>query len=94
MAERGIDITDEYPKPWTDEVVRATDVVARGRLAGSEPRYRLPPDPVQSAISSITLSVIRETISQSRTGTPNRRSRSAWRAARSRSGSRRSPRQR
>jgi protein-tyrosine-phosphatase len=27
MAERGIDITDEYPKPWTDEVVRAADVV-------------------------------------------------------------------
>jgi arsenate reductase (thioredoxin) len=27
MAERGIDITDEYPKPWTDEIVRAADVV-------------------------------------------------------------------
>jgi protein-tyrosine-phosphatase len=27
MAERGIDITSEYPKPWTDEVVRAADVV-------------------------------------------------------------------
>jgi arsenate reductase len=27
MAERGIDITGEYPKPWTDEVVRAADVV-------------------------------------------------------------------
>ena len=27
MAERGIDISDEYPKPWTDEVVRAADVV-------------------------------------------------------------------
>lgn len=27
MAERGIDITDEFPKPWTDEVVRAADVV-------------------------------------------------------------------
>lgn len=27
MAERGIDITDEYPKPWTDEVVQAADVV-------------------------------------------------------------------
>jgi arsenate reductase len=26
MAERGIDITDEYPKPWTDEIVRAADV--------------------------------------------------------------------
>ncbi len=27
MAERGIDITSEYPKPWTDEIVRAADVV-------------------------------------------------------------------
>jgi protein-tyrosine-phosphatase len=27
MAERGIDITTEYPKPWTDEIVRAADVV-------------------------------------------------------------------
>jgi arsenate reductase len=27
LAERGIDISNEYPKPWTDEVVRAADVV-------------------------------------------------------------------
>jgi protein-tyrosine-phosphatase len=27
MAEVGIDITAEYPKPWTDEIVRAADVV-------------------------------------------------------------------
>jgi arsenate reductase len=27
MAERGINISGEYPKPWTDEVVRAADVV-------------------------------------------------------------------
>lgn len=27
MAEVGINITDEYPKPWTDEIVRAADVV-------------------------------------------------------------------
>jgi protein-tyrosine-phosphatase len=27
MAERHIDITGEYPKPWTDEVVRAADIV-------------------------------------------------------------------
>jgi arsenate reductase (thioredoxin) len=27
MAERGIDIIGEYPKPWTDEVVRAADVI-------------------------------------------------------------------
>jgi arsenate reductase (thioredoxin) len=27
MRERGIDITQEFPKPWTDEIVRAADVV-------------------------------------------------------------------
>ena len=27
MAEVGIDIASEYPKPWTDEIVRAADVV-------------------------------------------------------------------
>ena len=27
MAEVGIDITNEFPKPWTDEIVRAADVV-------------------------------------------------------------------
>jgi len=27
MAEIGIDITAEFPKPWTDEIVRAADVV-------------------------------------------------------------------
>jgi protein-tyrosine-phosphatase len=27
MAERGIDVSREYPKPWTDEVVRAADVI-------------------------------------------------------------------
>jgi arsenate reductase len=27
MAEIGIDISAEFPKPWTDEVVRAADVV-------------------------------------------------------------------
>jgi protein-tyrosine-phosphatase len=27
MAEVGIDITGEFPKPWTDEVVLASDVV-------------------------------------------------------------------
>lgn len=27
MAEIGIDITREFPKPWTDEVVRAADVI-------------------------------------------------------------------
>jgi arsenate reductase len=27
MNERGVDITGEFPKPWTDEIVRAADVV-------------------------------------------------------------------
>jgi arsenate reductase len=27
MREQGIDISEEFPKPWTDEVVRAADVV-------------------------------------------------------------------
>lgn len=27
MRERGIDISGEFPKPWTDEIVRAADVV-------------------------------------------------------------------
>jgi protein-tyrosine-phosphatase len=27
MRERGIDISGEFPKPWTDETVRAADVV-------------------------------------------------------------------
>lgn len=27
MAERGIDIADERPQPWSDEILRAADVV-------------------------------------------------------------------
>ncbi|MGC2169510.1 MAG: arsenate reductase ArsC, partial [Acidimicrobiales bacterium] len=27
MGEVGIDIREEFPKPWTDEVVRAVDVI-------------------------------------------------------------------
>ena len=27
MAEVGIDIAGEFPKPWTDEIVQAADVV-------------------------------------------------------------------
>jgi arsenate reductase (thioredoxin) len=27
MHERGIDITREFPKPWTDEILRAADVI-------------------------------------------------------------------
>jgi arsenate reductase len=27
MRERGIDISQQHPKPWTDEVIRAADVI-------------------------------------------------------------------
>ena len=27
MAEKGIDISGEFPKPWTDEVIQAADAV-------------------------------------------------------------------
>jgi arsenate reductase len=27
MAERDIDISHEYPKPWTDEIVQAADII-------------------------------------------------------------------
>jgi arsenate reductase len=27
MSERGIDISHQFPKPWTDEIVGAADVV-------------------------------------------------------------------
>ena len=27
MAEVGVDITGEYPKPWTEEIVRTADVI-------------------------------------------------------------------
>ena len=27
MAERGIDLANEYPKPWTDEILQAADVI-------------------------------------------------------------------
>jgi arsenate reductase len=39
MAERGIDISREYPKPWTDEVVRAADVVVTMGCGDACPIY-------------------------------------------------------
>ena len=27
MAERGIDIAEEFPKPWTEEILGAADVI-------------------------------------------------------------------
>ena len=39
MAELGIDITEEFPKPWTDEVVRAADVVVTMGCGDACPVY-------------------------------------------------------
>jgi len=39
MAELGIDISAEYPKPWTDEVVRAADVVVTMGCGDACPFY-------------------------------------------------------
>jgi arsenate reductase len=39
MAEVGIDITGEYPKPWTDEVLRAADVVVTMGCGDTCPYY-------------------------------------------------------
>jgi protein-tyrosine-phosphatase len=39
MAEIGVDITTEYPKPWTDETVRAADVVVTMGCGDTCPYY-------------------------------------------------------
>ncbi|RYP88076.1 arsenate reductase ArsC [Nocardioides guangzhouensis] len=39
MAERGIDISEEYPKPWTEEIVRAADVVVSMGCGDACPVY-------------------------------------------------------
>ena len=39
MGERGIDITAEFPKPWTDEIVQAADVVITMGCGDSCPLY-------------------------------------------------------
>lgn len=39
MREVGIDITAEYPKPWTDETVRAADVVVTMGCGDSCPYF-------------------------------------------------------
>ncbi|WP_330180483.1 arsenate reductase ArsC [Nocardia sp. NBC_01503] len=37
MAERGIDLADEFPKPWTDELMRAADVVVDMGCGDTDP---------------------------------------------------------
>ena len=39
MAEVGIDITAEFPKPWTDEIIRAADVVITMGCGDACPLY-------------------------------------------------------
>lgn len=39
MAEAGIDIRTEFPKPWTDEIVRAADVVVTMGCGDACPVY-------------------------------------------------------
>lgn len=39
MAEKGIDITGEYPKPWTDERIKAADVVITMGCGDTCPYY-------------------------------------------------------
>jgi len=39
MAEVGIDITIEFPKPWTDEIVQAADVVVTMGCGDSCPLF-------------------------------------------------------
>jgi protein-tyrosine-phosphatase len=39
MAEVGIDIATEYPKPWTDEIVRAADVIVTMGCGDACPVY-------------------------------------------------------
>ena len=39
MAEVGIDITTEFPKPWTEEIVRAADVVITMGCGDACPLY-------------------------------------------------------
>jgi protein-tyrosine-phosphatase len=39
MAEVGVDISTEFPKPWTDEIVRAADVVITMGCGDACPLY-------------------------------------------------------
>ena len=39
MAEVGIDISGEFPKPWTDEIIQAADVVVTMGCGDACPLY-------------------------------------------------------
>ncbi|MFC7547772.1 arsenate reductase ArsC [Plantactinospora sp. GCM10030261] len=56
MAERGIDISGEFPKPWTDEVIRAADVVVTMGCGDACPVFPAPatrtgPSPTRPALA-------------------------------------------
>jgi arsenate reductase len=60
MAEVGIDITREFPKPWTDEIVQAADVVVTMGCGDACPffpgkRYEIweLPDPAGQGIDAV-----------------------------------------
>jgi arsenate reductase len=60
MAEVGIDITDEFPKPWTDEIVRASDVIITMGCGDACPIYPghryeewVLPDPAGQAVDAV-----------------------------------------
>jgi len=60
MAEIGIDITGEFPKPWTDEIVQAADVVITMGCGDACPvfpgrRYEewLLPDPAGQSVDAV-----------------------------------------
>ncbi|MTE15250.1 arsenate reductase ArsC [Nocardia sp. CT2-14] len=60
MAERGVDIADEFPKPWADELMRAADVIIDMGCGDTDPiiaghrfeQWPLP-DPVGEDIEEI-----------------------------------------
>jgi arsenate reductase len=69
MAELGIDITAEFPKPWTDEIVQASDVVVTMGCGDACPffpgkryeKWELP-DPAGQSVDAVRL--IRDEIEQ------------------------------
>ncbi|RIQ30904.1 arsenate-mycothiol transferase ArsC [Jiangella rhizosphaerae] len=68
MDERGIDLADEFPKPWTDEIVEAADVVVTmggvtaPELPGRRYEHWEVPDPAGQDLD--TVRVIRDETEQ------------------------------
>jgi arsenate reductase (thioredoxin) len=60
MAEVGIDITGEFPKPWTDEIISASDVIVTmgcGDTCPIFPAHRYEewvlPDPAEMSVDAV-----------------------------------------